>query len=85
MGKLSNLVTQSEVTNLLNKYGTVESINMVAVMSCAFIKMDSRENAVKAIKALKGTVLKGRVISVRYKIIYFKNKKENLAHSTVGI
>ncbi len=62
IGNLDFEVTESEVKNLLSKYGTVVSIKMHQKKGFAFVEMTDAEEAAKAAKKLDGVKFKDREI-----------------------
>ena len=57
-------VTDSDLMDLFSKFGKVLLLSHLPHIGCAFIKMDNRANAVKALSNLKGMLLKDNLISV---------------------
>lgn len=66
IGHLSKLTQQEELSDIFTKYGDIVSIDMIHPRGCAFLVMHRRQDAYKAIDALHGYKLHGRVISISW-------------------
>lgn len=68
VGHLSKLVNQEEISDTFGAYGDVVSIDLISPRGCAFIVMNRRQDAVRALDRLKNTKLQGKTITVSYNI-----------------
>ncbi|KAL5289297.1 nrd-1 family protein [Megaselia abdita] len=66
IGHLSKLVQEEELSDTFSKYGEIVSINMIIPRGCAFIVMDRRQDAYKAMSGLKNYKLQGRAITISW-------------------
>lgn len=66
IGHLSKLTQQEELSDIFTKYGDIVSIDMIHPRGCAFLVMNRRQDAYKAIDGLNGYKLHGRVISISW-------------------
>lgn len=66
IGHLSKLVQQEELSDTFGKYGDIVTIDMIIPRGCAFIAMHRRQDAYKAIDALKNHKLGGRAITISW-------------------
>lgn len=66
IGHLSKLVQQEELSDTFGKYGEIVTIDMIIPRGCAFIAMHRRQDAYKAIDALKNHKLGGRAITISW-------------------
>jgi len=67
VGHLSKLVSQEELSDTFGQYGDIVSIDMIQSRGCAFVVMNRRQDAVRALDRLKkGTKLQGKEITVNY-------------------
>ncbi|GAB0089501.1 splicing factor, arginine/serine-rich 15 [Sergentomyia squamirostris] len=66
VGHLSKLVQQEELSDTFGKYGDIVSIDMIIPRGCAFIAMNRRQDAYKAMNNLKGHKMQGRVITISW-------------------
>ena len=64
MGHLSKLVADEDLSDLFGEYGVVESINLIPPRGCAFVHMNRRMDAYKALKELHKHKLQGKPITV---------------------
>ncbi len=70
VGNLAYTVTDEELTVLFSEYGEVTSINLISdkysgqSKGFGFVEMSKQVDAEEAIKALNGSLLKGRNIKV---------------------
>lgn len=64
VGHLSKLVSQEEISDTFGAYGDVVSIDLIPPRGCAFIVMNRRQDAVRALDRLKNTKLQGKTITV---------------------
>lgn len=65
VGHLSKLVADEDLSDLFGEYGVVESINLIPPRGCAFVHMNRRMDANKALKELHKHKLHGKQITVR--------------------
>lgn len=66
VGHLSKLVTEEELSDLFGEFGLVESINLVPPRGCAFIHMNRRQDANRAMKDLHKTKLQGKPMTIAW-------------------
>lgn len=66
MGHLSKLVYQEELSDTFGEYGDIVSIDQIVPRGCAFIVMNRRQDAYKAMQALKNHKLQGRAITISW-------------------
>lgn len=66
VGHLSKLVHQEELSDTFGKYGDIVSIDMIHPRGCAFIVMNRRQDAYKAMGGLKNHKLQGRAITISW-------------------
>ena len=66
VGHLSKLVTEEELSDLFGEFGLVESINLVPPRGCAFIHMNRRQDAYRALKDLHKTKLQGKPMTIAW-------------------
>lgn len=66
MGHLSKLVYQEELSDTFGEYGDIVSIDQIVPRGCAFIVMNRRQDAHKAMQALKNHKLQGRAITISW-------------------
>ena len=70
VGGLSYSVTDDQLTELFQSYGTVESAKVITDRDTdrsrgfGFVEMGTQQEAEQAIKALNGTELEGRTLTV---------------------
>lgn len=64
MGHLSKLVAEDELSDLFGEFGDVETINLIPPRGCAFVCMNRRMDAYKALKTLHKHKLQGKPITV---------------------
>ena len=64
VGHLSKLVADEDLSDLFGEYGMVESINLIPPRGCAFVHMNRRMDAYKALKELHKHKLHGKPITV---------------------
>lgn len=64
VGHLSKLVYQEELSDTFGEYGDIVSIDQIVPRGCAFIVMNRRQDAHKAMQALKNHKLQGRAITI---------------------
>ena len=65
VGHLSKLVHQEDLSDLFGEYGDVLSIDLIPPRGCAFICMNRRQDAARALLKLKNHKLQGKPITVR--------------------
>ena len=68
VGHLSKLVADEDLSDLFGEYGVVESINLIPPRGCAFVHMNRRMDAYKALKELHKYKLHGKPITVRQQL-----------------
>ncbi|CAH1721085.1 unnamed protein product [Chironomus riparius] len=66
VGHLSKLVQQEELSDTFGKYGDIISIDMIPPRGCAYIVMNRRQDAFKAMQALKNHKLQNRAITISW-------------------
>ncbi|XP_055855720.1 SR-related and CTD-associated factor 4 isoform X2 [Episyrphus balteatus] len=66
VGHLSKLVYQEELSDTFGKYGDIVSIDQIVPRGCAFIVMNRRQDASKAMSSLKNYKLQGRAITISW-------------------
>ncbi|KAL3881817.1 hypothetical protein ACJMK2_028209 [Sinanodonta woodiana] len=66
LGHVAKVTTEEEMKEVLEKYGTVESINMIPPRGCAFVCMRNRKEAAKAVDRLKGVKINGSSLKTAY-------------------
>lgn len=66
MGHLSKLVYQEELSDTFGEYGDIVSIDQIVPRGCAFIVMNRRQDAHKAMQSLKNHKLQGRAITISW-------------------
>ena len=64
IGHLSKLVQQEELSDAFGEYGDIVSIDLIPPRGCAFICMNRRQDAHKALQHLKHHKLQGKAITV---------------------
>ena len=69
VGHLSYEVSEEELASMFGKYGTVQSADIIRDYTgyprgFGFVVMPNQEEAQRAIAALNGQVIRGRVLSV---------------------
>lgn len=66
VGHLSKLVQQEELSDTFGKYGEIISIDMIPPRGCAYIVMNRRQDAYKAMQALKNHKMQNRAITISW-------------------
>ncbi|KAI5700018.1 hypothetical protein M8J75_012856 [Diaphorina citri] len=66
IGHLSKLVQEEELSDTFGEYGDVVSINLIPPRGCAFVCMNRRQDAAKALYKLKNTKLQGKTITLAW-------------------
>ncbi|XP_059226600.1 SR-related and CTD-associated factor 4 isoform X2 [Stomoxys calcitrans] len=66
VGHLSKLVYQEELSDTFGEYGDIVSIDQIVPRGCAFIVMNRRQDAHKAMQCLKNHKLQGRAITISW-------------------
>lgn len=66
VGHLSKLVQQEDLSDTFGKFGDIVSIDMIHPRGCAFIVMNRRQDAYKAMQNLKNYKMHGRVITISW-------------------
>ncbi|KAH8369860.1 hypothetical protein KR093_001278 [Drosophila rubida] len=66
VGHLSKLVYQEELSDTFGEYGDIVSIDQIVPRGCAFIVMNRRQDAYKAMQSLKNHKLQGRAITISW-------------------
>lgn len=69
IGHLSKLVTEEELSNTFGNYGEIVSINLIPPRGCAFVCMNRRQDADKALRNLKHVKLHSKAITVSSAIV----------------
>ena len=64
VGHLSKLVHEEEISNTFADYGDVVSIDLIPPRGCAFVVMNRRQDAYRALQKLKNTRMQGKSITV---------------------
>lgn len=64
IGNLASKVSQQEIKTEVENYGPIESINMIPPRGCAYICMDTRQDAAKALQRLKHQKIGGKALKV---------------------
>ena len=59
-------VEKRDLEKLFKIYGSIESIRLMKGRQCAFVNFREAESAVKAMKELQGTVVRGDVLKIAY-------------------
>lgn len=73
VGHLSKLVHQEELSDNFGEYGDIVSIDLIPPRGCAFICMNRRQDAYRALSKLKNYKLQGKAITVRSPYHLFQN------------
>ena len=68
VGHLSKLVADEDLSDLFGEFGVVECINLIPPRGCAFVNMNRRQDAYKALKDLHKHKLQGKQITVVFYI-----------------
>jgi RNA recognition motif-containing protein len=66
VGHLSKLVQQEELSDTFGKYGDIVSIDMIPPRGCAYIVMNRRQDAFKAMQSLKNHKMQNRAITISW-------------------
>lgn len=66
VGHLSKLVQQEELSDTFGKYGDIVSIDMIPPRGCAYIVMNRRQDAYKAMQSLKNHKMQNRAITISW-------------------
>lgn len=66
VGHLSKLVHQEELSDTFGKYGDIVSIDMIHPRGCAFIVMNRRQDAYKAMQGLNNHKMQMRAITISW-------------------
>lgn len=66
VGHLSKLVQEGDLSDTFGKFGDIVSIDIINPRGCAFIVMNRRQDAYKAMQSLKNHKLQGRVITISW-------------------
>ncbi|XP_064627087.1 SR-related and CTD-associated factor 4-like isoform X2 [Lineus longissimus] len=66
IGHISRLTTENNLQEELERFGEVESINMVPPRGCAYVVLSRRKDASKAVEKMKGTRLDGNFLKVAW-------------------
>lgn len=66
VGHLSKLVQQEELSDTFGKYGDIVSIDMIPPRGCAYIVMNRRQDAHKAMGSLKHHKMQNRAITISW-------------------
>lgn len=66
VGHLSKLVQQEELSDTFGKYGDIICIDMIPPRGCAYIVMNRRQDAYKAMNSLKNYKMQNRAITISW-------------------
>lgn len=66
LGHVGKVTTEDELRLEIEKYGAVESINMIPPRGCAFVCMARRKDAAKAVEKLKGVKINSNQLKVAW-------------------
>lgn len=66
VGHLSKLVQEEELSDAFGEFGDVVSINLIPPRGCAFVMMNRRQDAARAMYKLKNSKLQGKVITLAW-------------------
>lgn len=66
VGHLSKLVQQEELSDTFGKHGDIVSIDMIPPRGCAYIVMNRRQDAYKAMQTLKNHKMQNRAITISW-------------------
>lgn len=64
VGHLSKLVHQEELSDTFGEFGDIVSIDLIPPRGCAFICMNRRQDAYRALTKLKNHKMQGKAITV---------------------
>lgn len=64
VGHLSKLVHQEELSDAFGELGDIVSIDLISPRGCAFICMNRRQDAYRALTKLKNQKMQGKAITV---------------------
>lgn len=64
VGHLSKLVQETDLSDTFGEYGDIVSIDLIPPRGCAFIQMNRRQDADRALHKLKNTKIQGKAITV---------------------
>ena len=64
VGHLSKLIAEDDLSDMFGEFGEILSINTIPPRGCAFICMNRRMDAYKALKQLHKTKLHGKQMTV---------------------
>lgn len=64
VGHLSKLVHQEELSDTFGELGDIVSIDLISPRGCAFICMNRRQDAYRALTKLKNHKMQGKAITV---------------------
>ena len=67
VGHLSKLVAEDELSDLFGEFGEIVKINLIPPRGCAFVCMNRRMDAYKALNKLHKHKLNGKAITVEEK------------------
>lgn len=92
MGHLSKLVHQEELSDTFGELGDIVSIDLISPRGCAFICMNRRQDAYRALTKLKNHKMQSKAITVLvnyiFSIVFFSNcriLKETIFYSSPGL
>ena len=71
VGHLSKLVAEDDLSDMFGEIGTVETIHLIPPRGCAYVCMNRRQDAYKAIKNLNKKKLHNKPCTVRVPLIPF--------------
>lgn len=69
VGHLSKLVHQEELSDTFGEFGDIVSIDLISPRGCAFICMNRRQDAYRALTKLKNHKMQGKAITVSLSFI----------------
>lgn len=72
---MSKLVAEDELSDVFGEYGVVNTINLIPPRGCAFVCMNRRMDASKALKSLHKHKLQGKPMTVGINLIDFLRRK----------
>lgn len=77
VGHLSKLVHQEDLSDTFGELGDIVSIDLISPRGCAFICMNRRQDAYRALTKLKNHKMQGKAITVSNCsfMMYFSNNR----------
>lgn len=64
VGHLSKLVQEQDLSDTFGEFGDIVSIDLIPPRGCAFLCMNRRQDADRALHRLKNTKIQGKAITV---------------------